>query len=147
MVGAYFQYGFGISGDSCNECSVHNMRLGGQVHYHFMPWEAVDPWIGAGIGYEWLSVSASQSFTFAGVTQSIEASSTVHGFEFVNLQGGVDFLPSEGTTFGLGPFVALSIAKYSNGSAEVNGEKTSGDVQNASVHEWLTLGVRGTFVP
>jgi len=150
MVGAYFQYGFGILPDSASEgcdvvdCSRSNMRLGAQVHYHFLPWETVDPWLGAGIGYEW----AHQSVSGTIFGQTLDTSLSVHGFEFFNLQGGVDFLPSENANFGLGPFISLSMAQYSDGSAEVGGQDAGGgDINDKSLHEWVTLGIRGTFVP
>jgi opacity protein-like surface antigen len=150
MIGAYFQYGFGllpsgVSSDGCEavDCSLSNMRLGAQVHYHFLPWEKVDPWLGAGIGYEWGRQSVSGTF----LGQTLDVSSTFHGFEFFNLQAGVDFLPSEETNFGLGPFIALSLAQYSDATVKADGEEGSGEIQNKGIHEWLTLGIRGTFVP
>jgi hypothetical protein len=154
MVGAYFMYGFGITGgnfaDTCDKltdtsCSMHDMRLGAQVQYHFMPDQSTDPWLGAGIGYEWL-------------TQSIDGgggklSTTVNGFEFINLQGGVDF--SVAPNFGLGPFLLFSVAQYGEGSVSCSGAATSlcgggdsvsKDIDKTAMHQWLLLGVRGTFV-
>jgi hypothetical protein len=149
MVGGYFSYGFGFKGDFLDavcpagvDCSVHNMRLGAQVHYHFMPWQSADPWLGAGFGYEWLSMSSSAG--------NLEASLGLRGFELVNLQGGVDFMPSDDANFGLGPFIAFSVAQITAQSCDLPvGADTfscDGDVPT-STHEWLTLGIRGTFVP
>jgi hypothetical protein len=77
----------------------------------------------------------------------LDVSSTFHGFEFFNLQAGLDLLPSEETNFALGPFIALSLAQYSNATVKANGEQGSGEVTDKGIHEWLTLGIRGTFVP
>lgn len=158
MIGAYFQYGFGFTGDTygrvCDDtenlpgspdvsCSAHNMRLGAQVHYHFRPWEDVDPWLGAGFGYEWITASASAA--------DQDMSFTFKGFEIFNVQGGVDFPTSDDSNFALGPFLALSVANISSMSCELPSAvpvniDCDGDV-DSSTHEWLTLGVRGTFVP
>jgi hypothetical protein len=157
MVGLYGSYGFGFVGSNaigCDQsgvdCNVHNIRFGGQVHYHFTPDRSTDPWIGAGFGYEWLSQSVSASV----LGNSFDLSGTVHGFEFINLQGGLDFKPSDSSNFGIGPFIAFSLAEYASGSASCSGSvcgqldlNAGSDIGDKSVHEWLTLGVRGTFVP
>jgi hypothetical protein len=149
MVGAYFAYGFGLLGsqykDGCDvsgaSCNVHDMRLGGQVHYHFRPQEDLDPWIGAGLGYEWLSTRAE------GGGQG--ATLTLKGLEFLNLQAGLDFLLGDDKSFGLGPFVAMSFAQYGSGSCSIKVAGTTtdcgGDI-DSTVHEWFTVGVRGVFV-
>lgn len=154
MVGGYFMYGFGFAGDSlsksCDQlkafgidatCSTHDVRLGAQVQYHISPDAQVDPWVGAGIGYEWLT------FGFEG--GGTKLSSTGHGFEFINLQGGADFAVAP--NFGLGPFVMLSVGQYSDvsndcsGSSCDPGDSSSDSIDKKAMHEWLTLGVRGTF--
>jgi hypothetical protein len=159
MIGGYVMYGFGMTGDalskSCDRakslgadasCSAHDVRLGLQVQYHIMPEGKVDPWVGAGIGYEWLTVGVDLS----GGGASQEQSSTGGGFEFINLQGGADFSVAPG--FGLGPFLSLSVAQYSTISSSCDGDgcgtidSVSKDIDKKAMHEWLTLGVRGTFV-
>jgi outer membrane protein W len=154
MVGAYFMYGIGFAGDTitklCDQakaggidatCSAHDVRLGAQVQYHISPDGQIDPWLGAGIGYEWLT------FGFEGAGTTI--SSTGHGFEFINLQGGADF--SVAPNFGLGPFLSLSVGQYSKASGDCSGNcggitTSSEEIDKKAMHEWLTLGVRGTFV-
>jgi hypothetical protein len=149
MIGGYFVYGFGFKGDAIDavcdavtlDCTVKDVRVGAQVHYHFMPWQSADPWLGAGIGYEWATFSASAA--------NMDGSLTYHGFEFLNLQGGLDLLPSDESNLGLGPFISFSIASAPNASCDIPGgfsEVCSGDIES-SLHHWLTLGVRGTFVP
>jgi hypothetical protein len=133
MVGGYLQYGIGFVGSSgkalCDQsgasCGVHDVRFGAQFQYHVSPGGGVDPWFGAGLGYEWLTTSLN--------------SSTVHGWEFLSLQGGVDLSPI--AMLGVGPFVSLSFAQYS----KLSSDAASGDISNKSLHEWLILGVRGTF--
>ncbi len=160
MVGGYVMYGFGFTGDalskSCDSlqglgatdvsCGVHDVRLGIQAQYHILPKGSVDPWVGAGIGYEWLTFGIDIS----NAGQSSNVSSTGHGFEFINLQGGADFSVAPG--FGLGPFLSLSVGQYSKSSSSCDGSGCDGlntssrDIDKKALHQWLTLGVRGTFV-
>jgi len=63
---------------------------------------------------------------------------SLSGFEFLNLQGGLDW--KIGGKFSLGPFAMLSIGQYSN--AEIDGDEAEID---EAVHQWFQLGVRGRF--
>ena len=145
MAGIYFQYGFGfVPSNGCPngwDCSAQDIRFGLQAQYRFMPRESFDPWLGVGFGYEWLD----RSFSFQGV----DGTFTVHGWEFLNLQGGVDFKVAD--SFGIGPFLSFSLGEYSSYSADISGlgvaGSGSGDIDNTALHEWLTLGVRGVFDP
>src|SRR5258708_5651677 len=67
-VGAFVQYGIGFLADKltnasgCGKnvsCSVNDIQAGANLHYHFVPEGPFDPWLGVGIGYEWLNFSAS----------------------------------------------------------------------------------------
>jgi hypothetical protein len=127
LVGLYGQYGFVQTKSSCTGCSAHDLRFGVQGQYHLSPTESADPWLGLGIGYESL-----------GLSQGGEDGS-LKGFEFLNLQGGADFKVAD--ALAVGPFLSFSLGKYS--SATVNG--VSGDIPQTATHEWLTLGVKGTF--
>jgi hypothetical protein len=149
MVGGYFAYGFALLAgdlkDSCDasglDCSAHQIRLGAQVHYHFQPGQSLDPWIGAGIGWEWLGETLSAGGRDAG--------STLSGVEFLNLQGGLDFLLGDARNFGLGPFVALSMGEFGSVSCSTSGGVNPGCPSDLdkTVHEFFTFGVRGSFVP
>ena len=146
VVGLYFQYGFAFLADnvcpSGTDCSAHAIRVGLQGQYRFMPREKVNPWLGLGIGYEWLGGSVSIPSPVGSVDVSLDA----HGFEFVNFQGGADFQVGDG--IGIGPFLSFSLGEYSRGSFDVTGPATasgSDDIENQALHEWLTLGVRGAF--
>ncbi len=148
MIGAYFSYGFGFLGsdleDACDtiDCSVHDMRFGGQLQFHVQPGQEVDPWFGAGFGYEWLSFTISSDVT------DTDVSSTFHGFEFLNLQAGLDFVVGNG---GMGPFMAFTLAQYDTASQSCSGTCTGFDddsesIDDKAMHQWLIFGVRGTFV-
>jgi hypothetical protein len=165
FIGGYVQYGIGILpksvSDACNTlqsdaaavggsstCKGFDTRLGAEFLYHLMPAGEVDPWLGVGIGYEW----AGQSFGFDAQGQSYDVSVSAHGFEFVNLQAGVDIPATE--TVGIGPFLMLTLAEYSNVSASCSGSvctqagftsDISQEIKGKALHEWLIFGARGTF--
>lgn len=148
FLGAYFQYGFALLADAnklgCDsadlDCSGQDVRLGIQAHYHIMADRQFDPWVGLGIGYEWLTMSTEGG--------GVDVSATIHGFEFASLQAGLDIALSD--NFRVGPFVSFSLAQYSSTSVDCSGSicgnlGASGDIPNKTLHEWLILGVRGAF--
>jgi hypothetical protein len=151
FLGLYAQYGFSWVGDTYDQlcdapgasCSAHDIRLGIEGHLHFKPREKIDPWVGLGLGYEWLTVGAEAS--------NVEVSTTFSGFEFVNLQAGLDIKAAD--NFYIGPFLALTIAQFSDASLDsdvpaLGGEfGADGDIEDKAVHEWLLLGVRGAYAP
>jgi opacity protein-like surface antigen len=138
-VGAYGQLGYAFPKGDCSvpgvSCSGLGTRLGINAQYHVLPDAKFDPWIGVGTGYEWLTAKMS------GGNQT--ASATAHGFELVNLQIGGDYRVSK--QFAIGPFASLSLGQFSKQSTSINGQDLSGDIQNTALHEWITLGVKGTF--
>jgi hypothetical protein len=139
MIGGFLQYGFAFVNTGkqteCtmggNSCSANDLMIGAQFHYHIMPDGPIDPWVGAGVGWE--SLSANE--TLLGQNVSVGYS----GFQFLNVQGGADFKVM--SNFGLGPFLMLSFGEY-NGCSSNQGSCT---LQATSLHEWLTLGVRGVY--
>lgn len=148
FVGGYLSYGFASVGDGLDEvcdqdgidCSASSMRLGAQLQYHFMPAESTDAWAGLGIGWENSSLSAEA------MGQEITISTS--GFEFAMLQGGVDFRVHDAVA--LGPFVGFTMAQFS--SADCDGPAGACDgfpdeIEHKAFHQWLFLGVRGSFGP
>jgi outer membrane protein W len=148
LIGLYGQYAFGgVAGQlkaQCDQassfglsCSARDIRFGLQFQFHPVHDAKVDPWLGVGVGYEWLTVSIS------GAGQ--DGSTTGKGFEFANLQAGLDYkaLPN----FGVGPFVSFSLGQYDSvsNSGSLAEASSGGDIANPALHEWLTFGVRGAF--
>ena len=143
-LGAYFTYGFGsipsaVYNMGCQmsgvSCSLHDMRFGVNIHYHVSPLALFDPWIGGGIGYEWMDFSASNGTTSNDVGFS--------GWEFFNAQVGLDYRASD--LFGIGPFACMTFAVFGNGSADVAGMSMSGSVADKALHEWAIFGVRAVL--
>jgi hypothetical protein len=134
LLGAYFQYGFGMLGgqtaNSCQSgvtCSASVVLYGAQIHYHLDPTGTFDPWLGAGIGLENVTLSSPES--------SLSKSVSLTGVDFAILQAGGDY---RGV---VGPWLMFGIGEYTSGSS--GGISTS--IQNQALHAWLTLGVRGVF--
>lgn len=158
MVGGYVMYGFGFAGRSikatCDAvrtaetatCGAHDVRLGLQTQYHWAPEHHLSPWVGAGIGYEWLTYTLNASFLDSSGTITRRA----QGWEFLDVEIGLDLLLS--SRFGLGPFASCSVGAYKEYSFACSGTACTGvysyrrDISSATLHEWLMLGARGTFV-
>ena len=142
-VGGFFQYGFAFipsnadtgCGQSGVSCSGHDVMFGVEAHYHILPDAPFDPWVGLGVGYEILTFNISEG------SQSGDVSAS--GWQFVNFQVGGDYHVTP--SFGVGPFVALSLGQYSSASASSGGSSMSNDIENKAIHEWLTLGLRGVY--
>jgi hypothetical protein len=137
-VGLLFQYAFGLT-KNCDpglSCSGSDVRLGIEGLFHIPVDEGpFVPWLGLGAGYEWLSLDVSANGT--------DMSTGFHGFEFVNLQVGVDYRIRPRVS--LGPFVSLSLARYDTVTGESGGNSGSADIPDKALHEWLQFGMKATF--
>jgi hypothetical protein len=135
-VGAEMASVVGVDCDGGVSCSVLDLRIGLQGAYNFNPAGKTQPWAGVGFGYELLDYSFESS--------TDQATVSFGGPEYLLLQGGLDFNMG---AFGVGPFAALTLARYTTGSVTCDGcvDTLGGDIENAKVHQWLQLGVRGTF--
>ena len=125
----------GTCGTGGSGCSGHEFQFGGNVHCHFAPREGVDPWVGLGIGYEWVTLS---------VTQGTNVDLALEGIQFVNAQLAVDFKDSN-RSFGFGPFLMASVGQYDSLSASGGAQNISVDIANKTLHEWITFGLRGAY--
>jgi len=154
-VGGYFSYGIAsisnqYSNGACSNtgvgCSASDIRFGANAAYHLFPdGQLVDPWFGAGFGYEWASVTATEDAAVTG-GKPATVSGGLDGWEFVNLQGGVDFRLLNGN-LGVGPFVNFSLSQFVHQSnpSDTNGGTTGSSIQNQALHEWFLFGVRGDY--
>ncbi len=138
--GGYLQYGFVIVKSASNptdpgcpsgsSCSGGDVRLGLQGMYTFVPGASTRGWIGAGIGYEFLNGKQD------------DYSSQHRGWEYVNLQGGVDFATSPANA--IGPFAMLTVGSFDHFSVDTPAGTNDGSVFDTATHEWLIVGIRGT---
>jgi hypothetical protein len=143
-VGAYVAYGFGRLnsdiGDACDalsiDCSARVLRLGIQGAYSFTKVSpTLVPWVGLGVGYEnaKLEVSAGGE----------SATQTMTGWEFLNLQGGLDFKATPQLL--VGPFLSFSFNQFGHVEFDPDPDGASGDIDQKGTHTYLTFGVRGQF--
>jgi hypothetical protein len=132
-VGALVQLG-AIVPSACSagmQCSGTNTRVGVLGAFHFLPTSLLDPWNGAGFGYEIESVSRSIGSTHLDLT--------ARGLELVDVEIGVDLRPS--AHIRLGPVVSTSVGRYT--SVTLNGTTTHDF--DAVLHGWGMLGIRGAY--
>jgi len=137
-IGGYLAFGFGstsgLTQDACAAtgvtCSTNSLHVGAQVLYELgRPQDPTVPWFGIGLGYDGLTFKASAGGASSSVTMS--------GVEFA-FQGGVDRRIGSGT---IGGFASLGLSRYT----EISGNGESGTLADTRVHQWLTLGIRGSF--
>ncbi len=134
FVGGYFGFGIGGCGDAIpagnNGCGTVTARVGAEIIYGFLPAARLNPWVGYGIGIEWVGMEGTDAGSFFGP-------------ELGNFMGGFDVRVSRG--LGLGPFVNFGIGEYTSITLPVDGPpQTHFD---KTLHEWLSLGVRFTILP
>lgn len=139
--GVLVEYAFGQVNDAGTGCGTANVSCSASMTQlaveglFYIPFHApFVPWLGLATGYEWASLDASGT-----LVNSI----AVRGAEFLTLQAGGDFLVAP--RFALGPFLSYSIGRYATSSTRINNTTITNDIADPSTHEWLQLGVRGTF--
>jgi hypothetical protein len=149
FIGAYLGVAVGGAAGqiakNCNDLGVSCIGVGGRggllVEANLRPGEAVNPWVGAGFGYE-LGYSS-------GSAPGTTISNFVRGFEYTHLLGGIDFRLQE--WFGIGPFLDFSIGKYDFAQSRSNagglGETRGGDITEKAFHYWLIVGPRAVLLP
>ncbi len=153
-LGLYAQAGSGAFGDSCPsgaQCEWTDVRLGGQLVYNLAPTSPMDPWLGLGLGWEWLRGSVTQAVevSVAGeqTTVSVMARELRGGPQLL-LQGGLGF--DLGETVRIGPYVSAAAGMYLTDSFECTPGldcSTEGEDLENKLHAWLGLGIRGTHGP
>ena len=138
MIGIHAQYGFIVDktgdGTRCSSdtiCSDHDIEIGIEGQYHFAPDTPLDVWLGLGLGYEF----EGETRTNAGQTETY----ALQGPQFMKFQAGTDIRIGRSMT--LGPFLSFSLAEYN----KFTDNGASSDLTSTSMHEWLVLGVKGTF--
>ena len=116
-------------------CSVSDIRLGIDAHFHLNPGASFDPWLGVGAGYEWLALSVSNGGQNGSLTTS--------GFEYLNVQLGGDI--GVARDLAVGPFVSLSAGEYRSETMNGVTGTIAQDITDQSFHEWLLFGVRAVY--
>lgn len=133
-VGAYYAHGFVTVKGGTGLDSAQDTRLGARVAFAFAPGEKLDPWIGAGTGWGWLSAKGGGT------------DMTIDGWEMLTVEGGLDLGLGKNTAVGL--FASYATGEYRNGKITIPGTKwASGSIGTGEVasHGLFTIGVRGTL--
>lgn len=133
FVGTYFSYAPVLVGSDLAAHGIQtgeDLRVGIEAIHHLFPHGGLNPWVGAGFGYEWLRFDS-----FAGKFG-------IRGWEFACLQGGVDLPVSPGIH--IGPMLALTLGQYDWVFTPTG---NSGSLSTVSAHGWVVFGIRGAFAP
>lgn len=143
-LGGYVSGAYGLIGDqfedTCDasgiDCSARVWRVGAQLLYSFTNASpSFAPWLGVGAGYEWANIEIEGG--------GEEAKTGYSGFEFLNLQAGADW--KAGGNLSFGPFIMFSLGQYSKFDIESPLGDSDGDIEDKAMHQWLTIGLRGTL--
>jgi len=122
------------SGMSCYSTTLH---AGFQLQVHTRGGKNADPWLGYGLGYEWLHMAGSSS--------DRTTAYSFRGIELLQLAFGIDFRLNE--RWVMGPFISYSIGQFGHMSYSSSGKDSPSQSQeqslsNAGTHEWFGIGVR-----
>jgi hypothetical protein len=138
--GVYFQYAPAtIAARFCTTtmtCSGYDMRVGVEAVYGFLPEKTWNPWVSVGTGWQWTH--------FAVATDTQSADMTYSGWEYFNVQAGLDWNLSR--MFAVGPYVGFFGGSYTSRSGNAAGSTESGSIDSAyrAFHGWWQFGLKGT---
>lgn len=116
--------------------SAKDFHLGAALRWHWLSRGTLHPWVSLGLGVEWLSFQ-SNDYT------DVEAK----GYD-LDLQIGSDIRVRRSWTIGpyasvrAGMYEHLSLHPHYRGSSPSEVDLSYSD---RAIHEWFTIGVRGTF--
>jgi hypothetical protein len=100
----------------------------------------LDPWIGAGLGIEWLRAEIDDP----GATP-VRRELTWAGLELPLLDLGVDVRISP--RFSLGPYLSVSFGRFTSRSERPEGGSTARDpIDHREAHGWGQAGLKATFL-
>lgn len=141
-----------------HSCSITMIRLGIDLRHRFWPDRQLSPWLGAGMGYEFMSLNSHARVLGESPDESLRevvVRTTWQGPEVLHLDAGADV--RVGPVF-LGPFLSASLARYSSertswseaAPSDSRTQASSGsatkNIADRVFHSWIMLGIRGSFV-
>jgi hypothetical protein len=146
LAGAYFAWGPALVADAGKRAlqasgasdvrGHYQQRLGIQGIYTFSPDQRLAPWAGLGLGYEWTRFAQAK-------VDGNETEIGLAGFE-ASLQLGGDYRVSR--RFVVGPFASVSFGRYDSYTSWTQHQGSSdSSVNDKGIHEWIQLGVKGSF--
>lgn len=153
-LGAYMQVGVGGNGDAClADCDWSDIRIGASAEWRLLPGAAVEPWLGIGLGYEWLSYRVLFSAIIEdadGVIQTVRGRATERfGGPELMLHGGVDFQVDDALR--IGPYASATVSQYLTDSYRCQPQTdlcpADGSIDGSAFHSWIGVGLRGAYTP
>lgn len=147
LAGAFFSLGPAFAGtdarralraQGASDVSNHaTQRLGVQGIYSLLPGARFAPWVGLAAGYEWTR------YADAKLSDGREMGTGLSGFEAA-VQVGGDYRLTR--RISVGPFAAFSVGQYRHHLTWIDdGKGSATSVRDRRLHEWLQLGLKGTF--
>lgn len=119
--------------NGATSCAAHDVRYGVEL-IRYLEGERSTTWIGVGTGIEKISLS----YDSATPTHHEFSAS---GWEVLHAQAGVAWPVGD---LEVGPYALFSYCRYT--SKESDGKSKDVDDDEKAAHQWLAVGVRGTFV-
>jgi opacity protein-like surface antigen len=120
------------------ECAATDYRFGAVAEYRFDVTGAFRKWASLGVGWEIARLAIHRD--------GASASRVDSGPEYFHAELGGDF--GLGRNFGLGPYVGASVGEFRTATLhQADGSKQSYSIQESKLHQWIFLGVRGTWSP
>jgi hypothetical protein len=147
-LGISAQAGLGIYGNACPDkvkCSWSEVRIGASALYGFSPENSVNPWLGFGVGYEWLRLWGLGKLA---PETSVSGQRELLGGPQVNILGGVAFRLTD--SLSIGPYASAAAGMYLTSHFLCRGAaqcESNSSVEEKAVHVWLSAGVRGSYGP
>jgi hypothetical protein len=153
-IGAYAQVGVGGNGDACTaDCDWSDVRVGAEAELRFAPGAVINPWLGVGLGYEWLSYRVLASTDIVDemgqtVTVTGRATERFAGPELL-LHGGIDFQVEDALR--IGPYASATLSQYMTDSYSCQPSTPlcpdDGSLEGPGFHSWIGVGLRGAYTP
>ena len=122
--------GFTAGDEVADSTDVHGATAGLQAAWHFLPAEAIDPWLGLSTGWRglWLGPGEGQR-------------TSLQGFELARLQVGVDYRVTP--EIAIAPVVGASLSMFV--SQDAPGTNGYQDIEDPQANVFFFAGLMGRF--
>lgn len=133
---------------SCTASSGQSLRYGVEAAYRF-PLQALTPWVAIGVGGERTETTSTVHIPASAGSPAFNGDVTVgRATAFIgelSLHGGVEWALAPGLS--VGPFATLTFARYGDATLSPDPWGVASGIPSSdrTWHEWLQLGVKGTF--
>lgn len=142
-LGLYVDIGVGDpareTGDACRQaginCDAFRTRFGPLLRFTFAPAARMTPWLTAGTGIEWGTVTADDWF------DDDDDLFSYRGWEVLRLMGGIDLRSSP--SLGVGFYGGVAFGRYDH----VEDSTGDFDIDRERFHTTATAGLRFTLFP